>query len=210
MALADLREDSIYVHLVWFHDRHGHWLAEWAGYVPEPSGGSFDNEWLHHVQADISPDLTIAAEIDADAWDACKAGGAVCLEVSKFAWPVGDQRYHRWNRLHRMIDWPDVSVHKYIEVDTQKRNIIANQSSHRPIRDAVINQRILDITGTPLARLHGSLWGSFLWTGDRWRFVPRDPDGRLITEAQHRLLTEASSEMDLCPSLPITEGVITL
>src|SRR3990167_9149155 len=176
----------IYRHFAWFHRHTGLWLAEWAGDVPAhlvpPELIGDDrlrdlNIWQQKIVAQIKLGrYPASAELcHAERWDACGPGEAVCLDVTQFGWPIGDHVWHGWNDTDRRIDWQESSMHVFIEVDRSTLRVVANQRSHRPIRDAVVGQHVIDITGTPLAAYHGQIWGRFVWREDeqRWGFEPQ-------------------------------------
>lgn len=174
----------VYIHLAWF-DRRGWWIGEWAGYLPQPpalrTGERTDDReqrmaaWLDALQAQIvpyaAPFQTIAEEWDGDARAAIeRSGEQVCLDVTRFGWPVGDHVWHRWINRERLLDWgPE---HTFIELRLDTLAIVANQTSHRPVRSAVPGQVVIDITGTPWEAFHGDLFGRFVREGDRMRFIP--------------------------------------
>lgn len=173
-------------HFAWFDRGLGHWIGEWAGEVPVPliplDALGEDrlrqmNAWQQAVQAQITPDgspFHLHDQVwDRVAWDACPSGGAVCLDVARFGWPVGDHRWHVWNDTARLLDWPESSTHRFIEVRMDTLEVVANWASNRPLRPSVPGQGVFDITGTPLAMYHGAIFGRFAHSGGRWQFVPR-------------------------------------
>lgn len=157
--------------------------------------------------------LTREAVSDLEAWDACPPDGAVCLDVTQFGWPVGDHVWHVWDDTSRLLDWPESSVHKFIEINLDTLEVVANHSSHRPVRDAVPRQHVFDITGTPYEQFHGQIWGRFVWRGDRWGFEPsnrvhrwnwrrpiaslRRVGEQLVRPETRRALAEAPIDLDL-------------
>ena len=175
------------VHLVWFRRTTGQWIGEWKGLVPEPDidptiiGDErlrLMNAWQQRIQSTLGPRcLPGEQEWNLDEWDACPSGGAVCLDVTRFGWPIGDHAWHRWDDPHRMLDWGD--EHTFIEIRTDTMEIVANQRSHRPIRDAVPGQHVVDITHTQWARFYGRIFGRFIWREgeQRWSFMPSGTEG---------------------------------
>ena len=173
----------VFRHFAWFHRHDGHWLGEWAGDVPAPHlpaemiGDLRQmalNRWQQGIAVQITPTgapwPACATVWNDAAWAACPPGGAVCLDVTPFGWPVGDHVWHQWHEAAHRLDWGD--EHLFIELRTDTLDVIANQRSHRPIRDARPDQRMVDITGTALAPFHGTIFGRFVRRGARWRFRP--------------------------------------
>ena len=206
----------VFRHFAWFNQATtGLWIGEWAGHVPAPvvdeTAKGDDRRlqleaWQQQIQECITPfGGAVAIQLhrygalfdcegsqwDFDRWDACPNGGAVCLDVTQFGWPVGDHVWHVWNRTDRLLDWPDASWHRFIEIRMDTLDVVANQSSHRPIRDAVPGQRVFDITGTPLAEYHGMIWGRFVRRGDRWGFAPSASPAVPVPPTVRAALTEA-------------------
>lgn len=168
--------------MAWFRLEDGQWIGEWQGVVPSPPlsllaqrGDAREmgmNAWLHDTQRLITPSgspYDVQAQCwDHDAWEDCPSGGAVCVDVTRFQWPVGDQSFHRWNTMDGGIEYPD--TRQYIQVDRNSQHIDANQVSSRPIRSTA-QKAILDITGTALAPFHGLLTGHFTNKHGRWMLV---------------------------------------
>jgi hypothetical protein len=173
-------------HLAWFRIDDGQWLGEWRGDLAPPpvhllmQGGESRaiglNAWLHEIQRLISPTGSPYAcgeqAWDQGAWDDCPAGGAVCLDVTKFGWPVGDQRCHVWDTVEAGIDYP--YMREFIQIDRESRQIDANQSSSRFIRPTE-QKAILDITGTELALFHRSIAGTLTREHGRWVLTGAPP-----------------------------------
>lgn len=218
-------QGAIYVHLAWFNVGNGRWIGEWAGYAqsPERIQRLFGerrlhalDQWVHHIQRRITPYgsewYTVDAEWDVDRYDACPVGGAVCLDVTRFGWPVGDHIWHRWDDLHRLLDWPDSSGHRFIEIDVRTLRVEAQQHSHRPLRDAVPGQKVFDITGTPLERAWGGIHGRFVQRGNGlWGFEPDtgyDRAGRpLVLPAERKTLIEAVIDLQPIATVPNKIGI---
>ena len=166
-------------HFAWFRLEDGQWLGEWQGHVPPPPAHLLMqvgdarmigmNAWLQETQRFITPmgsPYDVREQCwDQDAWDDCPDGGAVCVDVTKFNWPVGDQYFHQWNTLDGGIEYPD--MRHYIQLDRASKYIDANQSSSRFIRPTE-QKALLDITGTALAPFHGSLHGQLTHENGRW------------------------------------------
>lgn len=214
-------EGCVYVHLAWFLRRSvredvGQWIGEWAGYVSAPhepilrrSGDArlrALDRWTHDVQRLITPYgsawETVDSTWDANRYESCPEGGAVCLDVTRFGWPVGDHVWHSWDDLHRSLDWPEASGHRFIEIDVATLRVVAQQHSHRPVRDAVPGQKVFDITGTPFERAWGGIHGRFVRRENGlWRFDPSNDvmsSGRpLVLPAERKILTEMP--LDLSP-----------
>lgn len=228
-------EGSVYVHVAWFHRRGGRWIGEWAGYAPAldtpidvvgEERERLSNAWLHEVQCGITPHgsiwQTLDQEWDVESWAACPIGGAVCLDVARFGWPVGDHCWHIWNDHQRLLDWPESSVHRFIEVQMDALEVIANQSSHRPVRPGVPGHHLIDITGTAFEPFHGEIFGRVAWRGDRWGFEASTARHRwdwrhpvaswkragqcVVSPATRLALTEARVDLDWI-AIPIKERV---
>ena len=171
----------VYIHFAWFHRRQGHWLAEWAGYVPEPDVPpdlvgdarlAAMNGWRRRVQDRVSEYQCLDQAVDLAAWNACEVGGAICVDVTRYQWPVGDHVWHHWSPVIEDIVWGD--EHTFIEVNRSAQEVVGNQRSHRPIRDAVPGQHVIDITHTPWAEYYGHIFGRFVRRAaeGRWGFEP--------------------------------------
>ena len=166
-------------HLCWFRLDDGQWLGEWRGRLPSPPTHLLAqvgdarmiglNAWLQDAQRMITPEgspyETNEHCWDLAAWDDCPNGGAVCVDVTKFHWPIGDQYFHRWDTVSAGIE--SSQVRKYIQVDRASREIDANQSSSRFVRPTE-QKAILDITGTNLAQFHGDIHGTLTCGNGRW------------------------------------------
>jgi hypothetical protein len=183
-------------HLAWFRIDDGQWLGEWRGDLAPPpvhllmQGGDARrigmNAWLHEIQRLItplgSPYACVEQVWDHVAWDECPDGGAVCVDVTKFGWPVGDQRFHVWDTVEAGIDYPD--MREFIQVDRESHRIDANQSSSRSIRSSP-EKAMLDITGTALAPFHRALTGTLSHEPGRWTIA--DAPAHIADGVRHAL-----------------------
>lgn len=201
-------------HFAWFNAETGRWIGEWAGHVPAPRiAGRVTgerrhlllNDWQQAVQRLITPagsPYPAADEVwDERAYDDCPDGGAVCLDVTSFAWPVGDHIWHRFDAVSLGLVWgPD---HRFIQIDVERMEVDVNSQSSRPVRSTP-SKCVIDITGTPLEALHGHLFGRLTREGRGWILAaaPRttgalmpadDALAPLVTEA----LESARLELDL-------------
>lgn len=205
----------VYIHVAWFSCITGRWIGEWSGYVPAPRPMpglrgeaylAFLDEWTQHVIGRyVAPHYSNWPTVDQvwnrTAFEACPDDAAVCLDVSRFDWPVGDHIWHRFDYVRRELDWPQSSGHKFLEIDLRTLQVVAQQHSHRPVRDGVIGQKVFDLTGTAFEPLWGSIWGRFVRRGDLWGFEPTEqsmPTGApLVLPQERKALMEAA--IDLSP-----------
>ena len=188
-------------HLAWFRVDEGRWLGEWQGNLPAPQvppsliGDArlmLLNEWLQQAQRAITPfgsPYAMTAQCwDLDAWDDCPSGGAVCLDVTMYCWPVGDFVWSVFDGTDQLLDFRDMRT--YLELTPQTAMLDATAHSARPIR-ATPQKLIADVTGTPLEpwadRLHG-------------RFVRRD--GRLVFEPCAGAALPEAIVLSLCDRNP--------
>ena len=216
----------VYLHVVWFLRRQmlgttGQWIGEWAGYAPTPSDAILKRQgdarlraldrWTQQVQRQITPYGAAWPTVDSawniDTYEACPQGGAVCLDVTRFGWPVGDHVWHRWDDVRQALDWPDSSGHRFIEIDLRSLRVVAQQHSHRPVRDAVPGQKVFDITGTMFEHAWGGIHGRFaLMENGLWGFDPDNTalaSGRpLVLPSERKVLTEARIDLSLIGVLP--------
>lgn len=180
--LSNAADGLVFRHLAWFHTRTGVWIGEWAGRVPAPLVPSWAgpdararalNRWLHATQTRITPagcaDTYHAVDQvwSLDAWDDCGPGEAVCLDVTLFAWPVGDHRWHVWDDTDRRLLWPEVKLN----IQITSARIGANGSGSRPVMSSR-DKLVIDITNTPAAAFHGQLFGQ----------LRRDDNGRVVLQ----------------------------
>jgi hypothetical protein len=202
---------AIQVHLAWFSRDDGGWIGEWRGRLPRPDlpAGLIGearllalNAWLHDQQRYIAPQASAHETIDQcwdrDRWDGCPSGGAVCLDVTRFAWPVGDHVWHRWDDRELALDWPESSGQRFIQVDDDLR-VGAHLHSHRPAR-SVPGRRMLRVAGSQLEPFWGDLWGRFERRGAGWIFVPSDgleASGRPLVSPAARSALAAADMFDL-------------
>lgn len=171
----------IYRHFAFFSRLTGGWLGEIAGHVPHPDlpaylRGDRRARLMEQWQVAAIRGLGTTTEAVGQLWSPSMSrvpfDQQVALDVTRFAWPIGDHIWHRWCDVDQMLDWPDVSGHRFIEVDDALR-VVAQQHSHRPVRCGVPGQHVIDITGTALEPYWGWLWGQFVPKADGWGFEPR-------------------------------------
>ena len=211
-----LMADMTLRHLAWFRLEDGNWLGEWKGHLPPPPAHLLAqigdartiglNAWLQDAQRMITPEgspyETHEHCWDLAAWDDCPTGGAVCVDVTKFNWPLGDQYFHEWNTLDAGIEYPE--TRKYIQVDRKSRQIDANQSSSRFVRPTS-EKGILDITGTALEKFYGDITGKLSNENGRW--VLTGAPTHVAEGIQHAL---DGGAVDIREALlPPTEKVLT-
>lgn len=196
-------------HLAWFRVDTGECLGEWSGRVPPPiipHGLVGDarlgllNEWLQQVQRVITPSGSPyemqAQTWDLDAWDDCPDGGAVCLDVTMYGWPVGDFVWAVFDGVDRLLDFRETRT--YIQMTPALATIDANSRSHRPVRSTPI-KLIADITGTPLEPFAGQLFGRFVRRDGRLVFEPSA--GSRLPEAVVLSITDRNPELALLKDL---------
>lgn len=170
-------QGQVYRHFAFFSRPTSRWVGEVAGYVPYPDlprRGPQREIALARWQTAAIRGMGTQTEIVDQVWDhgRIQSEQTVGLDVTRFAWPVGDHIWHRWIDLEQMLDWPESSGHRFIEVDGSTLQIRAQQHSHRPVRSAVPGQYVLDITGTALEPYWGWLWGRFVLRPDGIGFEP--------------------------------------
>lgn len=146
-------------HFAYFDQNTGAWIRECRGPVPDP---------------DIDTRLVGDARLGAlNTWQqriAPAGQDEVGLDVTHIGWPVGDFCYCAFDPVTRLLDWGPERF--YIEIEMMALEVVANQRSHRPIRDAAPGQRVLDITGTWLEQYHGNIYGRFVRQDCGWAFLP--------------------------------------
>ena len=158
-------------HFAWFHVETGAWIGEWSGRVQAPvvppSLIGDDrlrvlNAWTQQTQSTItpagSPYHMREQAWDLDAWDDCPPGGAVCLDVTMYRWPVGDFQWAVFDGVDRLLDFRE--MRSYLQLTPAAATLDASLHSPRPVRSTV-QKLVADVTGTPLApwvdQLHGRL-----------------------------------------------------
>ena len=117
-------------HFAYFDQNTGAWIRECRGPVPDP---------------DIDTRLVGDARLGAlNTWQqriAPAGQDEVGLDVTHIGWPVGDFCYCAFDPVTRLLDWGPERF--YIEIEMMALEVVANQRSHRPIRDAAPGQRVL-------------------------------------------------------------------
>lgn len=204
---------DLYRHFAFFSRLTGAWLGEVAGYVPYPDvptrlGDEARRRALARWQMAAIRGLGTCYEVLDELWDEAfgrvPSEQTVALDVTRFAWPIGDHVWHRWDDIERFLDWPEASGHRFLEVDTTTLDVVAQVHSHRQVRDAVPTQHVVDITGTAYEPYWGSIWGRFVRRCDRWNFEPRvvrrnwrEDVLRSVPEATRLALRDAAIDLDL-------------
>lgn len=192
-------------HLAWFRVDDGFWLGEWAGRVPAPMvppsviGDArlmLLNEWVQQTQRLITPSgspYEMRSQVwDRDAWDDCPAGGAVCLDVTLYGWPVGDFYWSVFDGVDRLLDFREMRA--FLQLSTETLWLDANVRSPRPIRSTPAKV-IGDVTGTPLAPWIGRLHGQFVKRDGRIVFQPNALDD--LPEAIALSLTDRNPDLGM-------------
>lgn len=169
-------------HFAWFNIETGAWIGEWAGRVPAPTipvgiTGTARiellNAWVQRTQRAITPGgscyHTVATVWNLDAWDDCPMGGAVCLDVTMYRWPVGDFFWSVFDGVDRIIDFRESRA--FLQLSTDTLRLDASVRSARPVRSTRTRQ-IGDITGTPLEPWMDRLFGQFAKRDGRLVFEP--------------------------------------
>ena len=189
-------------HLAWLRVETGAWIGEWSGSLPFPVVPPFlvgdarmvlMNEWLHRAQRGITPygsPHPVSEEAwDRDAWEDCPPGGAVCLDVTMYGWPVGDFRWSCFDGTDRVVDFRDVRT--YLEVSTETAQLDINLRSARQCLPTP-TKLIADVTGTPMADLFGRLHGQLVRRDGRFVFLPSFE----VPEAVVALLTDRNCDVE--------------
>ena len=194
-------------HLVWFDVGTGAWIGEWCGRVPAPVipaaliGDArllLVNEWLQQTQRLITPSgspYQVRAQAwDLDAWDDCPTGGAVCLDVTMYGWPVGDFVWAQFDGVDRILDFRE--SRRYLQLTPATLTLDANTESARPVR-SLPEKCVLDITGTPLEPFYGRLFGRVVRRGGALALEGGPPDAGCSPLVQHAL---EAARVDLEPA----------
>ena len=147
-------------HFAWFIVETGAYIGEWQGRVPAPvvpqhligdARLMVLNEWQQQIQRGITPFAsawpTTAQAWNLDAWDDCPPGGAVCLDVTMYCWPVGDFQWAVFDGVDRLIDFREMRA--YLEVTPQTAMRDASVRSPRQVFSTP-QKLVVDVTGTPL------------------------------------------------------------
>ena len=96
---------------------------------------------------------------------------------------LGDFYWARFDEIGRRVIWP--SPRRWLIVARDTLEVAANHESCRPVHSTATTIAI-DITGTPLERLHGSMYGRFVKRGRRLVFVPSGDASRMALALQTR------------------------
>lgn len=188
-------------HFVFFRQSDGTYVREWKGQVEEPEILRTRNQWPWLGR--LSPLIRLADEERQAAFDEWATVvsqprcGEIGLDVTHIGWPAGDFCYCHidLNRPKPLLDWGP--MRHFVEVNEDLR-IVAIQTSHRPIHDAVPGQFVIDITGSAIEPFHGELLhAQFVKRGDAWSLKPRSdrPVRAALAEAPSNLLDEIVGEL---------------
>lgn len=195
-------------HFAWFRQEDGRWIGEWQGRVPAPvvppslTGEArlmVLNEWLQQVQRGITPFAsayaTSAQAWDLDAWDDCPPGGAVCLDVTMYNWPVGDFSWSVFDGVDRLLDFREMRT--YLQLTPATATLDASLHSPRPVR-SMPQKLVADVTGTPLAPWIDQLHGRLVRRDGRIVFEPFRPG---LPEAVVLAITDRNDDLALLRGL---------
>ena len=207
-------------HFAWFRQDTGQWIGEWAGRVPAPvipasligeARLMLLNEWTHCVQRYItphgSPNEPQAQAWDLDAWDDCQPGGAVCLDVTMYGWPVGDFYWAVFDGVDRLLDFREMRV--WLQLSPATAMLDASVRSQRPVR-STSQKLIADITGTPLEPWIDQLHGRLVKCDGRIVFEPFQPG---LPDAVRLSITDRNKDLALLKRLdpatiPLRERIL--
>lgn len=173
-------------HLAWFRVDSGAWLGEWIGRIPAPQipphliGDArlmLLNEWQQQVQRYITPSGS-PYEVreqrwDLDEWDACPNGGAACIDVTMYAYPLGDFRLARFDAISRTVDFPE--QHAFLQLDTPTASIDAAGRSARQVLSKP-GRLVADVAGTMFEPVVELLRGNVAKKDGRLVFNPLHPE----------------------------------
>lgn len=196
-------------HLVWFNVEDGRWIGEWEGRVPPPvvpphligdARPVLLNAWLQQVQRVITPFTsaypTTAQAWDLHAWDDCPPGGAVCLDVTMYWWPVGDFRWAFFDGVDRLCDFRE--MRSYLQVTPQTGMLDASVRSPRQVFSTP-QKLVADVTGTPLEPFVDHIHGLFARRDGRIVFVPSP--GCQLPDAIVRSISDRNPDLALVQGL---------
>lgn len=196
-------------HFAWFRAETGAWIGEWRGRVPAPAippvaiGHARQmllNDWTQQTQRLITPTRSPyemqSQAWDLDAWDDCPAGGAVCLDVTMYGWPVGDFAWAIFDGVDRLLDFRQMRTCLQVTPATVTLDAVAR--SPRPIRSTA-DKLIGDITGTSLEPFADHLFGRFVRRQGRIVFEPSA--GARLPEAVVLSLTDRNPDLGLLQGL---------
>lgn len=191
-------------HFTWFNVEDGRWIGEWNGFVPAArvphtlvgDGRTLAlNEWVQQTQRLITPagsPYRMSEQVwDMDAWDDCPAGGAVCLDVTKHDWPVGDFVWAVFEGVDRLLDFREMRT--FIQVTPSTGFLDATAESGRPVRSKP-SKLVADISGTSLQPFARLLTGGQFVRRDG-RIVFRPAPGARLPEAVVLTLTDGNPDV---------------
>ena len=190
-------------HLAWYGVETGAYIGEWQGHVPAPlvpptligeARMMLLNEWTQQMQARITPSGSpypmTAQAWDLDAWDDCPDGGAVCLDVTMYNWPVGDFVWSVFDGVDRLLDFREMRA--YLELTPATATLDVSLHSPRPVR-ATPQKLVADVTGTPLEPWIDRLHGRLARRDGRIVFVPFESSG--VPEAVMLSITDRNEDL---------------
>jgi len=157
------------------------------------------NEWTQQTQRGITPFAsayaTTAQAWDLDAWDDCPPGGAVCLDVTMYGWPVGDFYWSVFDGVDRLIDFREMRA--YLQLTPATATLDASLHSPRIARSTP-QKFITDVTGTPLEPWIDQLHGRLVRRDGRIMFEPFRSG---LPEAVVLAITDRNEDLAMLQSL---------
>lgn len=195
-------------HLAWFNTETGGWIGEWMGHLPAPVVPStvteegrlqMLNAWLQDAQRLITPagsPYAVTAQLwDLDAWDDCPDGAAVCLDTTRYGWPVGDFQWAVFDGWDRLLDFREMRA--YLELTPATAMLDASVHGPRPVRSTP-EKIVADVTGTPLEPWVDQLHGRLIRRDGRIVFEPFWPG---VPEAVVLSITDRTLDLALLGGL---------
>ena len=159
------------------------------------------NEWTQQTQSRITPNGSpypmTAQAWDLDAWDDCPPGGAVCLDVTMYGWPVGDFFWALFDGVDRLLDFREQRA--YLELTPTTAILDASVRSTRPMRSTP-HKLVADVTGTPLEPWIDRLHGRLVRRGGRIMFEPFSPG---LPEAIVLAITDRNEDLALLTHIDV-------
>ena len=190
-------------HFAWFNVETGAWIGDWMGRVSAPvvapsligdARRMFLHEWQQQATRYVTPsgshDPDAQACWNLDAWDDCPDGGAVCLDVTMYRWPVGDFAWAVFDGVDRLLDFREMRT--YLEVTRARATLDASVRSPRLVRSTP-QKLVIDVTGTILEPFSDRLFGRLVRRDGRLVFEPFEPG--TLPEAVVLAITDRNEDL---------------